>query len=272
MRAKAVSKLTRLYPFRSGCGRLANHQFLDALAGRPSHETWANVEGGRLLVPLDDFVGRAAFYFGDLDRKISALIDATVKPGDTVLDVGANVGLITLRLSKRVGKRGSVHAFEPNPLVADRLETSLAANEIGNVQLHRVALGAERTTLRLDVPPHNAGAASLVRAGANTLYSRDVSVVPLDDFSLENVSFMKVDVEGFEEEVLKGFSKTLRKSPPKTIIFEQTEDGYSSFDLLRDAGYHLHGIAKTLHRLRLDPVSGWAAEYHDYVATRDGVP
>jgi FkbM family methyltransferase len=265
MRAAAVSKITRLYPFRSGCGSLANHRFLDALAGSPKHEAWADVEGGKLLVSLDDYVGRAAYYVGDLDRKISALIDRYVKPGDTVLDIGANIGLLSLRMAKRVGPSGTVHAFEPNPAVAGRLEATLASNRISNVRVHKLALGAESSILRLEVPADNAGAASLKRTKANLFHAYDVNVVPLDDLSLSNVSFVKIDVEGFEEEVLKGFSRTLKKSPPKTIVFEQTEPS-GCFRLLRNAGYSLRGIAKTLHRLKLDPVSDWSPAYHDYVA------
>ena len=103
MRAEAIAKVTRLYPFLSGCGSLANHRLIDRLAGKPKREAWAEVEGGRLLVSLDDYVGRSAFYVGDLDRKVSAVVDRFVRPGDTVLDIGANIGLVSLRVAKRVG-------------------------------------------------------------------------------------------------------------------------------------------------------------------------
>ena len=75
-----------------------------------------------------------------------------------------------------------------------------------------------------------------------------------------------MDVEGFEDQVLRGFSHTLATKPPKTILFEQNNDRSSSIPLLKDAGYKIYGVAKTLLRLKLDPVSGWSSQYHDYVA------
>lgn len=213
LRATVVSKLTRLYPFLTGCGTVANHPLVDALAGHPKSDTWAAVEGGRLSVSLADHVGRAAFYVGDLDRKVSALIDRFVKPGDTVLDIGANIGLVAFRLSKRVGPGGKVHAFEPNSAVADRFERSLAANAISNVEIHRIALGSEPGTQPLSIPSGNAGAASLV-SGRVEGKTADVRVERLDDLNLGPVSFVKMDVEGFEEQVLRGYARTLRSAPP----------------------------------------------------------
>lgn len=103
MRAETVARITRLYPFLSGCGTFANHPLLNAAAGRPKGDAWAKVEGGELSVSLDDYVGRSAFFIGDLDRKVSAIIDRFVRPGDMVLDIGANIGFVSLRLAKRVG-------------------------------------------------------------------------------------------------------------------------------------------------------------------------
>lgn len=263
MRAEAVARVTRLYPFLSGCGTLANHRLIDALAGKQKRDAWASVEGGKLLVSLDDYVGRSAFYVGDLDRKVSAIIDRFVRPGETVLDIGANIGLVSLRLAKRIGPEGTVHAFEPNPAVAGRLSAALEASGISNVRLHQVALGAQEGTLKLSVPEGNAGAASLLSG-----QGFDVPVKRLDDFNL-TPSFVKIDVEGFEEQVLRGFSHTLATRPPKVVLFEQNNNEGRSIHLLKDAGYSIHGVAKSLVKLNLQPVSNWSPDYHDYVAITD---
>jgi FkbM family methyltransferase len=117
-----------------------------------------------------------------------------------------------------------VHAFEPNPIIADRLRASLECNGITNVQLHQVALGAEPNTLKLSIPEGNAGAASFLH---NRGQSIDVPVTRLDDFELRP-SFIKMDVEGFEDQVLEGFSETLRNHPPPVILFEQNDAKGSS--------------------------------------------
>jgi FkbM family methyltransferase len=265
LRPDAVARITRLYPFLSGCGTLANHRVVNWLAGRPEGDAWANVEGGRLSVSLDDYVGRAAFYVGDLDRKISILIDRFVRPGDTVLDIGANIGLVSLRLSKRVGRKGTVHAFEPNPAIAERLASSLEINGISNVHLHRVALGEADGSLPLTVPAGNAGAASLL-TGTRHGKTVQVPVRRLDDFGVGPIDFVKMDVEGFEGNVLRGASKILSSNRPRVILFEQNDPSGDSIPLLEQAGYRIHGVPKSMLKLRLQLVSAWSPAFHDYVA------
>jgi FkbM family methyltransferase len=265
MRAEAVAAVTRLYPFMSGCGMIANHRFVATLSGRSRREAWAQVEGGKLLVHLDDYVGRAAFFVGDLDRKVSALVDRVVKPGDTVLDIGANIGLVTLRLAKRVGPTGTVHAFEPSPSIAARLRASLLVNSINNVRVHELALGDETGTLPITIPAGNAGMASMI-AGRVIGETHQVPVKRLDDMDVGPIAFIKMDVEGFEEKVLRGFSGTLKRCPPRVILFEQNDAREAPIELLIRHGYRISGVAKSLTRLRLHPITEWSPAYNDYVA------
>jgi len=70
MRQSLVSSVVRRYPFYSGCGTLANHRHVQRLAGRGDDLAWARVHGGNYVAaPLSDYVGRALFYAGELDRK-----------------------------------------------------------------------------------------------------------------------------------------------------------------------------------------------------------
>src|SRR5882762_8193075 len=94
-RQSLVARLTRLYPFYSGCGTFANKSLIHKIAGESSENVWCCVSGGEILARLDDYVGRSAFYVGDLDRKITWICAQIVKSGDTVLDIGANIGLVT---------------------------------------------------------------------------------------------------------------------------------------------------------------------------------
>src|SRR5947209_12853453 len=94
-----TSRLMHWYPFLSGCGTAANSRAVRLAAGTGGGEAWARLRGGpELLVPLDDYVGRAAYYVGDLDGKVSEVIRRVVRPGDTALDVGANLGVVALPL------------------------------------------------------------------------------------------------------------------------------------------------------------------------------
>jgi hypothetical protein len=126
-RCKWVARITRRYPLVSGCGKLANSRLVEIAASPPNEDAWTDVEGGRALVPLGDHIGRSMFFVGDLDRKVSWVVDNCVQRGGVVLDIGANLGLVSQRLAARVGPRGHVHAFEPNPRMQRYLKETIAA-------------------------------------------------------------------------------------------------------------------------------------------------
>ena len=207
---EAVAQVTRNYPFYSGAGLLANHPLLKLLVPDSPELAWAKTAGGELQVLLDDHVGRAIYYFGDLDPKVSWVVQQLVKPGDCVLDVGANFGILTLLMSKLVGAQGKVHSFEPNPLLCKALSATLAHNGAANVQLHHFALGAEDGELQLHVPKGNFGRGSLVSNSEHGFESRTVPVKRLDDFAFDQgvskIALMKIDVEGFRTPCAHGQS------------------------------------------------------------------
>ena len=114
IRQSLITKLTKRYPFCSGCASVANKSLIHNFAGESTECVWSYVPGGDVLAPLDDYVGGSAFYMGDLDRRLTWICSQIVRPGDTVMDIGANLGSVTRWLSGLVGETGRVHAFEPN--------------------------------------------------------------------------------------------------------------------------------------------------------------
>lgn len=75
LRERATAMMTRRYPLASGCGALAMSAPVRALAGTRQADLWAPVVGGEALVPIDDLVGRAMWFVGDLDPKVSWIVD-----------------------------------------------------------------------------------------------------------------------------------------------------------------------------------------------------
>lgn len=284
LRQSLVANLTRLYPLYSGCGTFANTRFMHKLSGTSTEHVWCRVPGGEVLAALDDYVGRAAFYFGELDPKITWICAQIVRSGDTVLDIGANIGMVTLGLSKLVGKNGKVYAFEPNPALQQNLEDTFKRNQVSNVRLHPVALGSKQGQLKLRIPVGNAGAASLIRC--RNLSNFDVFEVPVRTLSeivteerIKSIRLIKIDVEGFEAEVFRGGHDVLRRIRPEAILFEMNErlEGTVSdqpvFEILRDFGYGFFSIPKCLIRMRLkrfDPDSSDQLAGHDFLAAPQG--
>ncbi|MEM6973369.1 MAG: FkbM family methyltransferase [Pseudomonadota bacterium] len=273
-----MSMLFHRWPLLSGCGSLASSRLACSLVPRVPDAVWGKVAGYDCLVPLDDLVGRAILLVGDLDRKVTWALDRLVRPGDTVLDVGANLGLVSLLMARRVGAEGQVFAFDPSPRILPYLRATLAANSGLPIVLEDHALGRTEDRLTLHVPAGNAGCASLVEGRAGD-FSVEVAVRPLSavfaDRGITRVDFMKIDVEGFEAEVLQGLFDDASAPRPCVILFEENAPATSlSFGLLRDEGYRLFGLPKRSYfsvTLVADGRPGFA-DCHDYMALRADLP
>jgi len=279
IRQSIMATITRRYPLLSGCGRLANSRLLQWLAGGSNEVAWARIAGGaQVLAPLDDFVGRAAFYVGDLDRKITAIGRRLIRPGDTVLDIGANIGVVAFAFASLVGVAGHVHAFEPNPELVKLLHAAVERNGTKNVTVHAMALGQEEGELELSVPRGNAGGASLVRRGDPTGKRVVVPVKQLSsvirDTGIGPLRLVKIDVEGFEPQVLAGARQSFRTNPPDAVLFELNDvsgpvSAHPTLQILQEMGYVFYGLPKAWVSLRLarfEPSACTALRYHDLLA------
>ena len=237
--------------------------------------------GLRTYVRLDEHSGRMIYYAGDVDRKLTWICSRIVRPGDAVIDIGANSGLITFHLSGLVGPSGTVLAVEPNPELAELLRQSTEYNNVDNISVCEYALGEHASSMRLTIPTGYSDRASLVREfdGMDS-DSMTVHVARLDDVlpdSIDHIRLMKIDVEGFESEVLWGATNLFRTMPPDCVLFEFKHiDVHPSqhpvIRFLRDCGYQFMAIPKQLCRMKLrwfdpdhDPMEG-----HDLLACRMG--
>lgn len=137
------------------------------------------------------------------------LIRRYIDSGSTFIDVGANIGTIAIPVAKTVHK---VIAFEPVKENYELLEENIRLNRLTNIEVHTVALGKERGTINLVAQDDKDASTYSVREGG------DISVIQLDSI-LTSADFIKIDVEGYELEVLQGAKETLRQSKP-SILFE----------------------------------------------------
>jgi FkbM family methyltransferase len=185
----------------------------------------AELDGGvRLLVDLSDHVIGLNIVRGRYERDEIALVRSVVRPGDTVVDVGAHVGFFTMQMASMVGPTGRVFAFEPFDPNADLLERSIAENRFGDrIVFTRGAVGAAAGRANLTFPPEtlNSGGAYLLRAGTAPLpghLAKAVPVVALDGVPLTRpVRLIKMDVEGAEPRVVSGAQRLLREDRPLVL-------------------------------------------------------
>ena len=194
------------------------------------------------------------------------LLSSIIRRGDTVIDIGANVGQLTLRMASLVGANGSVHAFEPYSKSFDKLTDIIKrANLSSIIKLNNLGLSNETRVATLTIPIEKCTEATLMPHKADTwidyesepshYITEECKLITLDNYINENavndISFIKCDVEGAELHVLLGAENLLKGSMPPIIMIEIYEEwtksfGYSPADLFsflkKTAGYEFYWL------------------------------
>src|SRR5690606_6277225 len=147
-----------------------------------------------------------------------------VDPGMTVVDVGANVGMLSLAFARSVGALGKVYAFEAEPELQELLAKSFALNGVPWVELRRQAAGREAGTATFHVSPISGHSSlyGLPDDEAPTARQITVEVASLDEVlgAVPAVDLVKIDVEGAELDVLAGMAKLIARNPGLAIVAE----------------------------------------------------
>jgi len=193
----------------------------------------------------DEYVGKSMYYYGEYNPDETEMILSLAS--GLCLDIGANIGCISQALLKS-GFR--VHAFEPQPEVSKVLTANMLAAG-GEFSVHNVALGSSFGTAKMPKVHYsernNVGGLGI--GMQSRLGTYEVPVEPLDSYGFENVGFMKIDVEGFELEVLKGAAETIARCKPVMYI---EDDRYEKSRALREyiysLGYDITEHKPTLYR------------------------
>ncbi len=176
-----------------------------------------------------------------------------IAPGGTALDIGAHIGAITLPLARLVGSQGRVYAFEPQKRIFRELVYNLQLNRVENVVPLRFAVGSESAIIEMEPDRLHDGQ---VRVGAG---GDKAELRTVDSFSFSNVSVIKIDVEGYEGEVLHGARKTIEAFHP-VIVIEILPGKYPAVQkALHELGYSVENLSWDLRM----PV-------HDYIAIYQG--
>lgn len=167
------------------------------------------------------------------------ILSEFVENGDWVIDVGANVGHYTQRLSKLVGPEGRVIAFEPVPTTFSILAANIQEFSYSNVTLFNAAISSKLSSARMALPCLDSGLTNYYQANlsSDSTGSLTVLTVPLDSIvQNQKIKLIKIDVEGHESFALAGMQQIIRDSHPiiiletgsDTIIEKLNAEGYSS--------------------------------------------
>jgi FkbM family methyltransferase len=220
------------------------------------------IHGFKMLVdPVTDHgVERSIFSAGTYERGTLHALDGFLSNGGTFIDVGANVGLMTLFAAMKLRSSGHVVAFEAMPSTFEILWKNIELNGFSNVTAVNVAVGSATSTAEIfDDREMRRGAATLLRPSQG-VHGWKVPITSLDEYltanSVNDVTCVKVDVEGWELEVLRGAPATLHREKPPIWIFEcsrqhamfagSVEDLYDMF--METKSYQVYRLARGKER------------------------
>lgn len=187
--------------------------------------------GLRWALDLGEGIDFSIYLLGSFEPGTQATLKKLVKAGDTVFDIGANIGAHTLGIAQSVGPQGRVFAFEPADFAYEKLQRNLALNPALAArtfpqQILLAASRSDRSELQIYAswPLENSGSVHPKHRGRMVSCDR-ASVDTLDAFvarnNIERLDLIKMDVDGHELPVLQGASETLRRIRP-TLVMEMS--------------------------------------------------
>ena len=197
---------------------------------------------------VDQCIIRDGVFEADSVRIVREL----VKPGQVVLDVGANIGYYTVILAKLVGPEGRVFAFEPTQHFQTVLKRNVAANDLLNVEIVPSGLSSKPGKGQIEIGESTA--TLHVPGGARLAASESISLTSLDAFAndqnLDRLDFIKVDIDGHEPAFLEGAHDALSRFDPPILLEishqHYLEAGVTAWDFfarLRREGYRIYDEA-----------------------------
>jgi FkbM family methyltransferase len=244
-------RLTRLYPLYRGRGRLALSSFLRRHGYEAAEPILVSLlTGESIYVPENDYIGRMVRFFGDLDPAVSSVVRGIVRPGDVVIDVGANVGIVTLQVASIVGTGGHVFAFEPVKRLSTLLSRSVTENGFRNITVLNLALSDVAGRGSMKVSDGSLGCSRLDHHVDGE--PCEVTTMDVMDFGVHfrRPRLLKIDVEGYESKVLAGGRAFIEKGPPDYVLFESHADRGQFWDrpevrILQEHGYSFAAILRS---------------------------
>jgi len=221
---RITSRVLRLLPAGTR-GKTRTAKFILRPLLRTCDVTLRDRDGCRYVVPsLREPVAFHLFFDGVYERETLQFLFSRMGPGSTFVDVGANIGAMTVPVARRVGATGRVVAIEASPRVFRYLAHNIAVNGISNVRLRCCAASDSKATALpfYEAPAECFGSGSV--GPQSDIRATGVPAEPLDDIlageNIAHVDVLKVDVEGFESAVFRGAAHLLNGPNAPIVVFE----------------------------------------------------
>lgn len=212
--------------------------------------------GARFEVDTRDLIQRYIYLFGIWEPHLTAWVQRRLKPGDTFIDVGANIGYVSILAAQLVGEGGHVVSVEPSLEFGQRVQRHALLNGLRNIRTVNAAVSDKRERVRLVLASSaNLGATSIVPYQGPAESAFEIRAAPLPELvspqELADARVIKIDVEGAEGAVMLGLLPALDElRPDAEIVVEVTPTrmatlGYSMdelMDAMTERGFHSYRL------------------------------
>ncbi|WP_024896935.1 FkbM family methyltransferase [Brucella rhizosphaerae] len=190
----------------------------------------------------DSPLGASLKQYGEWAQFELNILLPLIRAGDTVIDVGANIGTHTIAFAAAVAHSGKVLSFEPQPVVAELLRKNLLANGFPEVVVRQQGVAEKKGFMHIEIPSYhdksNVGAASLSNEAWDN--SLKVPVIKLDALGLKQCRLIKIDSEGMGIKVLRGASELITKTRPFiSLELDEIGEAQEIFDFFKAREYQM---------------------------------
>lgn len=202
---------------------------------------FVEIEGNRIYLDKQDslFLSIRGYH----EKTATRIARGSIKEGDTVIDIGANIGYYTLLFAKWVGPTGKVYAFEPEPTNFQLLEKNVKANNYKNITIFQKAVSDKNDKLSFYISDESSAANQLFKPQKFSQII-DVDSVKLDECLPidEKINFIKLDIQGAEGTAIKGMNSILKNNSNTVIMQEWWPDAIKKYGM--DSDEHLKILEK----------------------------
>lgn len=212
-------------------------------------EIVVTVDGLRFAVDTRECTQRDFAVSGHLEPLTAAAVRRLLAPSGTFVDVGAHVGLLAMVAAQAAGPAGRVIAIDPQVENIERIERNAALNGFRNVTTMQIACGSTAGTVALhrQRPTDRSRLSLVAHEPSATAETFEVPLVRLDAAVTGPIDVLKIDVEGFELEVLRGCGERLRDVRAMIAELLPGADHRATLDLLTNYGFELRDVRGALY-------------------------
>jgi len=212
-----------------------------------------NIQGSKMILNLRDEGISKELVFNDIrEAGATNYIYRAVKKDDVVIDIGANIGYYALMEARLVGDNGKIYAIEPAPQNFEILKKNISINGYKNIEVFNFAIGDKNGIEKLYISNKSNWHSMVAFDAQGSEKTIDVTILTIDTFLKDKKypALIRMDVEGYEDKIIRGMIETLKKDRPLKLFIEihphimKKDDVVFLFNILKQYKFEITMIAK----------------------------